>query len=74
MPRFRRFELLVLGVSFALGAALLWLAPKPGGTGLIGRYWDNSEWAGEPVVEAIGAVPTAADLLGRFRGASVASS
>ncbi|HSG01020.1 MAG TPA: PA14 domain-containing protein, partial [Vicinamibacterales bacterium] len=74
MPRFRRPELLVLGVTFALGVALLWLAPRPGGTGLVGRYWDNSDWAGEPVVEALGAVPTAADVLGRFRGASVASS
>jgi hypothetical protein len=62
MPNVGRSEIVVVAVLLAASLVTAAVLPRPTAAGLIGRYWDNTNWRGTPLVEAVGSMPTGKDF------------
>lgn len=69
IPKARRLEALAIALVLAATLGLVWVMPRPPAAGLVGRYWSNAEWLGEPATVEIGAAPTLRNFVRTLPGA-----
>jgi hypothetical protein len=73
MPTIRRTELVALSALALVSLLMAWALLSWFPTGLVGCYWDNATWSGNPISESAGSIPTATDFLQHLPAAAQGS-
>ena len=62
MPRRHKWELGAVAALAVATAVAGWAVARHAPAGMIGRYWNNAEWRGQPATQATGTVPSIGDF------------